>query len=225
MLRGGCDSSCARGRRRTRRGRERERESESCSRGRKQRVGAGIDISTRETFLPLAGLRRFKVLFFSVPSLSFFLSPSHCAFRSLFLRGCSTRSLFLSRSLASSVGRSLSRLNGVTVFFPWRRENEYAQNCKFRPFPSISFRRWNFTRRRFIFASFIVRFAFEKRSWLHFVRSHFWVDRWVGFLPSFLPSPRGEFFIGLNIFPFAILIILYRIYIYRIKVQTGVCSF
>ena len=107
VLRGGCDSSCARGRWRTRRGRERERESESCSRGRKQRVGAGIDISTRETFLPLAGLRRFKVLFFSVPSLSFFLSPSHCAFRSLFLRGCSTRSLFLSRSLARQLGRSV----------------------------------------------------------------------------------------------------------------------
>lgn len=47
-------------------------ESESCSRGRKHRVGVGIDISTRETFLPLAGLRRFKVLFFSY---SLFVSP------------------------------------------------------------------------------------------------------------------------------------------------------
>lgn len=225
VLRGGCDSSCARGRRRTRRGREREREraspvpvagSSEWGRGsiyrlekRSCRQQDCVDSRSSFSLFPL--------------SLSFFLRLTARFVLSFFAAARLARSLSL--SLASSLGRSLSRLNGVTVFFPWRRENEYAQNCKFRPFPSISFRRWNFTRRRFIFASFIVRFAFEKRSWLHFVRSHFWVDRWVGFLPSFLPSPRGEFFIGLNIFPFAILIILYRIYIYRIKVQTGVCSF
>lgn len=105
VLRGGCDSSCGRGRKRRKRG-EDGGESESCSRGRKQRVGAGIDISTRETFLPLAGLRRFKVLFFSVLSLSAWLSSS------------------------------LSRLRKVTVFFP-QPGNKCAQNCKFRPLPSL----------------------------------------------------------------------------------------
>jgi len=44
VCRGGCDSSCGRG-----------RESESCSRGRKQRVGVRINISTRETLLPVSG--------------------------------------------------------------------------------------------------------------------------------------------------------------------------
>lgn len=92
VLRGGCDSSCGRGRKRRRRG-EDGGESESCSRGRKQRVGAGIDISTRETFLPLAGLRRFKVLFFSVLSL----------------RGC------LARSRGSAKSQSSSRSRGTNA--------------------------------------------------------------------------------------------------------------
>lgn len=92
MLRGGCDSSCGRGRKRRRRG-EDGGESESCSRGRKQRVGAGIDISTRETFLPLAGLRRFKVLFFSVLSL----------------RSC------LARSRGSAKSQSSSRSRGTNA--------------------------------------------------------------------------------------------------------------
>lgn len=130
-LRGGCDSSCGRGRKRRRRGRGWGRERVLFPWQEAASGGGDRYIDSRETFLPLAGLRRFKVLFFSALSLPSFLflslAPSlclsgrlsPCRSQSFCSRGINARKTVNSVRFPASFASPLEFHSGTFHFFPF----------------------------------------------------------------------------------------------------------